>query len=99
MILGGTSVATSSSSSAKADQPANTTASTVSENTLEVPEGMARWEVQEEQAGVNPAFEAMNTINAIRQEAGLSPLVQNKLLSKDLRVGILRVKIIVLVRV
>ncbi len=85
MVLGGTSVATSSSSSsksAKSDQSANTTSSTVSDNTLQVPEGMARWEVQEEQAGVNPAFEAMNTINAIRQQAGLSPLVQNKLLSQ-----------------
>ena len=85
MILGGTSVGTSNASSANSassDQPANTTTSTVSDNTLEIPEGMARWEVQEEQAGVNPAFEAMNTINAIRQQAGLSPLVQNKLLSK-----------------
>jgi uncharacterized protein YkwD len=85
VILGGTSVAApggSSSSSAKNSESVSTTSSNVSNSEIEVPDGMARWEVQEEQSGIDPAHEAMNTINAVRMKAGLSPLVQNKLLSQ-----------------
>lgn len=85
VVLGGTTVAQSGGSSQKSvgsDPSQNTTTSSVSNDTVEVPEGMARWEVQAEQAGVDPAYEAMNVINAVRMEAGLSPLVQNKLLSQ-----------------
>jgi len=84
VIQGRTSVATpsgSSSASAKQVQSDAKTSSSVSNSEMEIPEGMARWEVQEEQSGVDPTHEAMNTINAVRLEAGLSPVVENKLLS------------------
>lgn len=82
VVLGGTTVSTSTGSSPKTTEGTSTTTSSVSNDTIEVPEGMARWEVQEEQSGVDPAYEAMNIINAVRMEAGLSPVVQNKLLSQ-----------------
>ena len=85
MILGGTSVGTSSGSSSSSSQGAlgkSDSGLSAYNNDLEIPEGMARWEVQEEQSGVEPSYEAMNVINAVRMEAGLSPLVQNKLLTK-----------------
>lgn len=82
VMLGGTSVETASgSSSASAPTQGSDEAKSEGDSPAVV-EGMARWEIQEEQAGVDPAYAAMNAINAVRQEAGLSPVVQNKLLSK-----------------
>ena len=85
VVLGGTSVGTSSGSSSTTTEQAlsdNSTSSSISNSDMQIPEGMARWEVQEEQSGIEPSYEAMNVINAVRLEAGLSPLVQNKLLSE-----------------
>ena len=85
VVLGGSSIATSTSaksSGSENDESMKTNTTSVSNNEFAVPEGMARWELQEEQSGVDPAYEAMNIINALRMEAGLSPLVQNKLLSE-----------------
>jgi uncharacterized protein YkwD len=80
VVLGGqTTVSTSKTTSAKTTSAKATTEDDASSQPVVEP---ARWDEQAEAGNVDPTYEALAAINAVRSSAGLGQLVVNKLLGK-----------------